>query len=221
MAPSQTLAESVAAALRDLLIGGHLLCGERLVEIALAREMAVSQNTVRDALRLLEQEGWVVKQPRRGVTVRDFTADEAAEVYTLLRAVEGVALAWAFQRMTRTRLVELGKLLNKAKRAALEDPIVAVNRLFDFHERLVLHSGKPLTRELAARLVTYARLLEALRQAHTPRDPNLLQAQIQAHEHLFRLIEADDRNGAHEALKDLLNAYHERVLPVLANRREP
>lgn len=215
MAQDVTLSESVAAALRDLLIGGHLLCGERLVEIALAREMAVSQNTVRDALRLLEQEGWVVKQPRRGVTVREFTADEAAEVYALLRAVEGVALAWAFERMTRTRLVELGKLLLKAKRAAPDDPTAAVNALFDFHERLVTHSGKPLTRQLAGRLVTYARLLEALRQAHSPRDPELLQATIQAHDQLFRLIEADDRNGAHEALKALLNSYYERVLPVL------
>lgn len=209
-----TLAESVAAALRDLLAGGHLVCGDRLVEIALAREMAVSQNTVRDALRQLEQEGWVVKQPRRGVTVRAFSADEAAEVYALLTAVEGVALDWALERMTRTRLMELGKLLTKAKRAT-DDPGATINHLFDFHERLVFHSGKALTAELTGRLFTYARLLEALRQARTPRDGDLLAGQIQAHDALYRLIEAGDRDGAQAALKALLESYYALVLPVL------
>lgn len=210
-----TLAESVAAALRDLLAGGHLVCGDRLVEIALAREMAVSQNTVRDALRLLEQEGWVVRLPRRGVTVRAFSAAEAAEVYALLTAVESVALDWALARMTRTRLVELARLLTKAKRAA--DANTAINLLFDFHERLVFHSAKRLTADVVGRLFTYARLLEALRQARTERDPSVLAAQIAAHDQLFRLIEDGDRDGAQAALKALLASYHALVLPVLEN----
>lgn len=210
-----TLAESVAAALRDLLVGGHLVCGDRLVEIALAREMAVSQNTVRDALRLLEQEGWVIKQPRRGVTVRAFTRDEAAEVYALLAAVESVALDWAMDRMTRTRLMELGKLLGKARRAAHDQSEAAIQSLFDFHERLILHTGKALTTELVQRLYNYARLLEALRQTRSPRDDALLTAQLAAHDRLFRLIEDGDRTGAQAALRDLLFAYREMVFPVL------
>jgi len=213
--PALTLAESVAAALRDRLVGGHLVCGDRLVEMTLAREMVVSQNTVRDALRLLEQEGWVVKQPRRGVTVRAFSRDEAAEVYALLAAVEGVALDWALDRMTRTRLMELGKLLMRAKRAAQEDSGAAINALFDFHERLMLHTGKALTTELVQRLYNYARLLEALRQARSPRDEALLAAQLEAHERLYRLIEAGDRAGAQAALRQLIDAYREMVLPVL------
>jgi len=214
--PALTLAESVAAALRDLLVGGHLVCGDRLVEIALSREMAVSQNTVRDALRQLEQEGWVVKQPRRGVTVREFTRDEAAEVYALLLAVEAVALDWALERMTRTRLMELGKLLTKAKRAAQDgDGAGAIQALFGFHERLILHTGKALTTELAQRLYNYARLLEALRQARNPRDAELLSEQLEAHERLYRLIEAGDRAGAQAALVALIGAYREMVFPVL------
>ena len=214
--PALTLAESVAAALRDLLVGGHLVCGDRLVEIALAREMAVSQNTVRDALRQLEQEGWVVKQPRRGVTVREFTRDEAAEVYALLLAVEAVALDWALERMTRTRLMELGKLLTKARRAAQDgDGDGAIHALFGFHERLILHTGKALTTELAQRLYNYARLLEALRQARNPRDAELLAGQMEAHERLYRLIEAGDRAGAQAALVALIAAYREMVFPVL------
>lgn len=213
-----TLAESVAAALRDLLMGGYLVCGDRLVEIALAREMAVSQNTVRDALRLLEQEGWVVKQPRRGVYVREFTPDEAAEVYTLLGAVEGVALDWALERMTRTRLMTLGKQLTKARRAALTDSTAAINALFDFHERLIFHTGKGLTQEIAQRLYNYVRLLEAWRQTRSPRDTAQLADQLEAHALLYRLIEQGDRDGAQAALRDVLIAYRELVMPVLQEK---
>lgn len=213
--PPLTLAESVAAALRDLLVGGHLVCGDRLVEIALAREMAVSQNTVRDALRLLEHEGWVIKQPRRGVTVRAFSRDEAAEVYALLAAVEGVALDWAMDRMTRTRLMELGKLLVRARRAAPDDSAAAIQALFDFHERLMLHTSKALTTELMQRLYNYARLLEALRQTRSPHDNERLAAQVAGHERLYRLIESGDRAGAQAALHSLFSAYCEMVFPIL------
>ena len=58
-----TLAESVAGALRHAIFQGAYLGGERLVELTIAQEMNVSQNTVRDALRLLEKDGLVVKRP--------------------------------------------------------------------------------------------------------------------------------------------------------------
>jgi DNA-binding GntR family transcriptional regulator len=49
-----TLAESVADVLRHAIFQGAYLSGERLVELTIAQEMNVSQNTAREALRLLE-----------------------------------------------------------------------------------------------------------------------------------------------------------------------
>ena len=192
-----------------------------LIEQPLAFEQVEQSlpTNLRDALRLLEHEGWVVKQPRRGVTVREFSAGEAAEVYALLIAVEGVALDWALDRMTRTRLMELAKLLTKARKAVGDDDTAAVNTLFDFHERLVLHSGKALTADVARRLYNFARLLEALRQTRTPRDTALVQQQLQAHERLLRLIEAGDRTQAHAALTALLSDYAALVFPVLTEQK--
>ena len=59
-----TRAETVAAALREAILKGDYLSGERLIELSLAKTFDVSQNTVRDAMRLLEQDGWVVKHAR-------------------------------------------------------------------------------------------------------------------------------------------------------------
>lgn len=213
MAASLTLAETVAAALRDAILHGRYLGGERLVEIALARELNVSQNTVRDALRLLEQDGWVVKQARRGVYVRSFAREEAAEVYMLLVAVEVVALEWAMDTLTKARVHDLNRHIQTAKQAA--SVAEAIEALFAFHETMGLNSGKALTAEILSRLYNYARLLEATRQAHTPRSQDELERQIQAHTDLLRLMEAGDRDGAQMALLSLLSAYREMVLPVL------
>ncbi|MFO7322536.1 MAG: GntR family transcriptional regulator [Chloroflexota bacterium] len=213
MAASLTLAESVADALRDGILQGRFRCGERLVEITLARELNVSQNTVRDALRLLEHDGWVVKHARRGVYVRSFTREEAIEIYALLASVESVALEWAMDTLTRARVHELRRLIRAARRAT--SPALAIEALFRFHETIGLNSGRALTAEILSRLYNYMRLLEVTRQAQTPRNSDELEAQIRAHADLLRLMEAGDRDGAQMALLSLLAAYREMVLPVL------
>ena len=217
MVSTATLAETIAAELRDAIASGRYMQGERLVEIALARELGVSQNSVRDALSMLEQEGWVVRQARRGVFVRRFTEAEASEVYALVGAVEGVALEWTMDALTKPRLTELRQHIIGARRAARRgDSYAAVDALFAFHEALGTASGKPLTAQLLSRLYNYVRLLEVLRQARTPRSPEELDAQISAHEALLKRIEDGDRDGAHMALLSQLASYREMIVRVLA-----
>ena len=110
MAARSTLAENVAAALQHAIFHGAYHCGERLVELTIAHEMNVSQNTVRDALRLLEQDGLVVKHARLGTYVRDYTPDEVTEIYALWSAVESLALAWLVERITPEQITTLRQL---------------------------------------------------------------------------------------------------------------
>jgi DNA-binding transcriptional regulator YhcF (GntR family) len=65
-----TLSHIVADVLRQSLYDGVYLCGDRLVELTISQEMNVSQNTARDALGLLENEGWVTRKARHGVYVQ-------------------------------------------------------------------------------------------------------------------------------------------------------
>jgi DNA-binding GntR family transcriptional regulator len=68
-----TRAETVAEQIRQAIRAGAYVSGQRLVELSLAAKLNVSQNTVRDALRLLETAGWVVKRARHGLYVRSLT----------------------------------------------------------------------------------------------------------------------------------------------------
>ena len=65
------LRELVCENIRQAIIDGTFSPGERLMEIQLADEMGVSRTPVREAIRKLELEGFVVMIPRRGTYVAD------------------------------------------------------------------------------------------------------------------------------------------------------
>ena len=213
---SATRAETVAAALREAILKGDYLSGERLVELSLAKSFDVSQNTVRDALRLLEQDGWVVKHARRGVYVRAFTPDEAAEIFALIAVVESLMLEWALQTMTKSGLQELSALVDTARRHSYtSDWQAAMEAVFRFHEMLAQIAGKPFATQVMGQLFNQARLLEALRQARTPRNPHELNAHIRRHEALFYSIEAGDMIGAQRLIREQMQIYGEAVQAAL------
>ncbi len=212
---TQTLAESVAEDLRRAIAAGRHLPGERLVELSIAASMAVSQNTVRDALRILEQAGWVVKHARHGVYVRTFTSEEADEVYGLLSALSQVTLDAAMSNLNRSGVVRLRHLLEDARSAAhTREPEAATEALYVFYETLSQAANRPLTTEFASRLINYARLIEVVRQAQAPRSVEQLEADIATHEHLLDLIAARDPS-AHAVLRGLIEGYRGTLFPVL------
>jgi DNA-binding GntR family transcriptional regulator len=211
-----TLAESIAATLRQKIIDGIHVSGDRLVEINLARDLNVSQNTIRDALRLLERDGWVVKVPRRGVYVRKFTADEAAELCALVTAVERVALGYALEKLTRARMNKLRKIMSSARKQQMSgDWNGAIEALFALHLLIGEIADRPLTAELLEQLFNRLRLLEGLRQARAPRRADELAAQIAMHEKLLKVMEASDSKAAGDLLSQIITAYEAILLPVL------
>ena len=76
--PPDGLHRWVAEELRTAIASGQLQPGDRLVEMGLARKYQVSQGPIREALRLLEREGLVTHQPRRGVYVTRLSAQDWA-----------------------------------------------------------------------------------------------------------------------------------------------
>ena len=211
-----TRAEATAEAIRTGILGGQILSGERLVELNLAQSLHVSQNTVREALRILEAEGWVVKRARRGVYVRSFSPAEAAEVCALVEAVEMLALAWALERIDKIARADLAALIAAAHKAADKgDLLGAFAQLIAFHERIVAAADHAITTQLLETLYNQVRLLEALRHARAPRHARELAAQIKAHEALVRAIDANDAEAAGDLLHQQIALYSDSTVAAL------
>jgi DNA-binding GntR family transcriptional regulator len=87
----RTLRDEVVTAIREAIIRGKIKPGERLKEGAIAEQMGVSRNPVREALRQLEQEGLVVTHPNQGSFVRVFEEKDIKEIFTLRAGLESLA----------------------------------------------------------------------------------------------------------------------------------
>ena len=107
----QPLREVVCETLREAIVDGVLKPGERLMEIQLAEELGVSRTPVREAIRKLELEGFVVMIPRRGTYVADMSIKDINEVYEVRTALDVLAAGLAAERITEEELEQMERLL--------------------------------------------------------------------------------------------------------------
>lgn len=131
------LRDLVLDALREAIMNGSLQPRERLMEIQLAEELGVSRTPVREALRKLELEGFIVMVPRKGAYVSDLSMKDIADVFEIRAALEGLAAALAAERITEEELETLERLLVEKSEAIHQNDIeklVAVDT--KFHETL-------------------------------------------------------------------------------------
>ena len=130
----RSLADLVANELRNQILTGGLEPGARLVEEALARQLGVSRNPVREALRALTAEGFVSTVPRRGSTVAVLSDQETGELFDVRKALEGVSARIAARRQDAYQLGLLDDLLQRAGDATRAGDVDTVARLnTEFH----------------------------------------------------------------------------------------
>jgi DNA-binding GntR family transcriptional regulator len=128
------LVGQVARVLTQAVVEGRLAPGSKVVEAGIARELGVSRAPVREAARLLEQQGLLVASPRRGFFVRKFAADDIDDIYDLRLCVERHAAVLAARNLTpetRDRLRRQIDVLHQT--ADLEDPARQVEEDYRFH----------------------------------------------------------------------------------------
>jgi DNA-binding GntR family transcriptional regulator len=114
----QSLAEAVANKLRDAIIEGKMVPGERLVERNLSKELGTSQPTVREALKELEHEGFVRKISNKGSYVTELTQADIAKVLRVRMALEQIAVEEAAVRMNPQAAEELKGFVKEMEIAA-------------------------------------------------------------------------------------------------------
>ncbi|HWR30998.1 MAG TPA: GntR family transcriptional regulator [Negativicutes bacterium] len=105
------LREVVYETLREAIRNGALTPGERLMEIQLAEELGVSRTPVREAIRKLELERFVVMLPRRGTYVSNLSLKDINEVFEIRAALDGLAAGLAAERITEDELEQMERLL--------------------------------------------------------------------------------------------------------------
>ena len=101
------LRDVVFNTLREAILKGELKPGERLMELQLASKLGVSRTPIREAIRMLEQEGLAVTIPRKGAEVAKMTEKDIEDVLQIREALDELAATIACEQITKEELDEL------------------------------------------------------------------------------------------------------------------
>lgn len=140
--------------LRDMIMRGDFVSGERLVEAALSARLEASRTPVRAALLMLEQQGLVEKAPGGGYVVRAYSAREISEGIQVHACLEGMAARLvAEQGVARALNDELQACLDEGDRAiestspGMEDMAAYLAVNVRFHTAIVDACGNDVLKQ--------------------------------------------------------------------------
>ncbi|MDP4182974.1 MAG: GntR family transcriptional regulator [Bacillota bacterium] len=165
--------------LREAIIAGELKPGERLMEVQLAEKMGVSRTPVREAIRKLELEGWVVMTARKGANVASLSVKDIMDVLEVRASLDGEAAALSAVRIREDELKELKNVHAQFARNIEEDVLQdLIKRDVEFHEIIYKSS----------------------------RNDKLIQivSNLREQVHRFRIIYMKDYSSSHELVKEHL-----------------
>ena len=115
------LRDVVFNTLRQAIITGEFVPGERLMEIALANRLGVSRTPVREAIRKLELEGLVVMIPRKGAEVARITEKDLRDVLEVRSSLEELAAGLATERLDESSREKIQAALDNFREAIQTD----------------------------------------------------------------------------------------------------
>jgi DNA-binding GntR family transcriptional regulator len=173
--------------LRHAIVAGDLRPGQRVAQEEVALWLGVSVAPVREALRVLEQEGQVVYRPRRGYFVKELRIEDLEEIYELRRLLE--------ERAARRALPTIDARTLRRIQAAADECVVASE------------SGDVAT-ELAANRRFHFAILECPDHPHTMRVIRLLWDSTEAYRAIYYNSPAERRRAtdAHARILESLQA---------------
>lgn len=197
------LREIVFHKLREAILQGQLKPGERLMELQLASELGVSRTPIREAIRMLENEGLAVTVPRKGAQVAGMTEKDMEDVLEIREALDELAVQTACDRITVQQLTELTQTMQNFETSIQEGDLTKIAKYdVEFHDIIYKATDNPklATVQNNLREQIYRYRVEYLK------DKNNYPALI--HEHREILAALKQRNK--ESVKDIMRNHIRR-----------
>jgi len=204
--PLSDQSKSWDAVYRDMqrqIVAGQLRPRERLVEDEIIARTGATRHAVRRAFDELERMGLVIRQPNKGVQVRDYSIVEVEELYEIRECLETRAAA-RFNRPASAELVaQLTDIATRHREASREQRFAEVFSLNNsFHEVLYRAAGN---QQLADAILHYTFATHPIRTRAFPSE-ELREIAITEH---FAMIEVIGR-GDGAALADIIRSHIQR-----------
>ncbi|WP_250009521.1 GntR family transcriptional regulator [Actinoplanes sp. M2I2] len=192
-----SLVELAVERLRREILSGRTDPGERLVEEQLTRRLGISRAPLREAMRLLAQQGLVEHIPRRGARVATLSDEDVRELYEVRDVLERHAVGAMPVAPDLTALRAALDVMRKATETG--DRLELANAHRRFHTEVVSLGGNRQLAELYGSVLVRIQLYMAVNMR---REAEVARAEdgVVRHERLFAAVERGDATAILEAL---------------------
>jgi DNA-binding GntR family transcriptional regulator len=206
----------VADRVREMIFEGTLPPGYRIDELDLSAKLGTSRTPLREALKVLANEGLVRLAPGRGAFVSELTGPEVDSLFPVLALLEGRSAAEAVRRIEPTEIGRLDSIQQRMERhAASGEPRAFDAATDEFHQALIEVTGNPWLEKVTGELRNFLRLARS--QSHFS-DGRLMQT-LAEHRTLMRNIDRRDADSAEQVMNHHLLAQQRAWRQWLANQR--
>jgi DNA-binding GntR family transcriptional regulator len=126
----ESLTQQVYENLKEEILRAERAPGEMVAEPELAARYGVSKTPIREALRILLQDGWVTALPRKGYLIRPLALEDVREVFALRQMLEPELSAETARRRTDSQVQRLNELVEEQADATQFEEALLSARLF-------------------------------------------------------------------------------------------
>lgn len=204
-----SIREQVYKRISELILNGKIAPSERIMENKLSIQLGVSRTPVREALHVLEMEGFLEAIPRVGYQVKEIVWEEVEDICELRKVNETLAACWAMKKITPEELDLLQHNLDLADADVKEGyPKRFIEHDVDFHDILVRASG---SRRLVEICQTLRKHMLRYRM-ESIYEPEMVVSVIEDHRRILDRLRAHDIAGVTQAISDHLDHVKREVL---------
>lgn len=203
-----SLTDEIADIIRERILKGEYVIGEKIKETQIAGELRVSRTPIREAFKILEDEGLIDYIPNRGCFAKGFTQQDIEDIYAVRKALERIAVERAVGKIKEEDLKKMEDLCDLMEFYTAKKDVQKVLEInADFHDVIYNATG---SRFIAQVLRSYKEYIEKTRRSFKY-DHDSLEEILAEHRAILEALREQDAPKAVSAIDYHLMTSQERA----------
>jgi DNA-binding GntR family transcriptional regulator len=219
LAPSGLIKNHLSDQLRGEILNGSLKPGERIVEGKWAAKFGVAKASIREAINILAQAGFVTKAPGRSARVIHLSKTDVGHIYQLRGAMEGLAARLAVQsRQGLNALQATMDAMRESARIGDRDGLIHCDLLY--HLVLCELSHNPYLIEHARRILVPLFAFVRMRVSASGQSASAWTKDLEAHQKIIDLIREGEGDVVEQYVKRAMERFAKTAYDYWEKREE-
>jgi DNA-binding GntR family transcriptional regulator len=219
LASNGLIKEHLSDKLRAKILNGFLKPGERIVEGKWAAKFGVAQASIREAINILAQAGFVTKAPGRSARVIHLSETDVGHIYYLRGAIEGLATRLAARLRQDVNILQ-ATMDTMRESAGAGDREGLIDCDFHFHIALCELSRNPYLIEHACRILVLLFAFVRMRVSASGQSTLAWGKDLEAHQRIIDLIREGQGEVAEQYVKKAMERFAKTAYDYWEKREE-